>query len=343
MHCPGLPALMALTALAAGCKGRDPEPPGVGGADGDGSTTGAGWEGSATGVEERAGFGSALAFSAGSLWIGAPHGARGALYELTDVEGPALILQGDGRLGAFLSSGSGGVVVGAPLAEVGEASLLGTDGRALLQGGPSAALATIGGPEDWVAAVASGSLDANGQGADSPSRPGSLARAGAVIGLGLPLGPDSLSLSTGSRLPRPGAQDEAGFALGAGDIDGDGEIEWILGAPAGRAVQILSSDLSTIEQTLTAPEAARFGAALAVADVNGDGQLDLLVGAPGAGGWQGEARLYLGPDLDEAVRWEGAEEGEALGTAVAMDADLVGLGAPGGMGRVEVHPSPQLR
>lgn len=135
-------------------------------------------------------------------------------------------------------------------------------------------------------------------------------------------------------LKRPEARDQAGFALAAGDVDGDGHWEWIVGAPGSNKVHLVDPDSMDIKHSLSGPE-GRFGAALSVADLDGDGVHELLVGAPMAGSHaQGAAWLFALGELDDAHQeWVGQETGEQLGFALGLYAHgehgRVVLGAPG--------------
>jgi len=170
------------------------------------------------------------------------------------------------------------------------------------------------------------------------------------------------------------AGDQAGLALaGGGDVDGDGRVDLLIGAPGTDAA---GADAGTVYLLLGRPpthpwdgeiplteaevrlqgEAAMDRAGLAVAlagDVDGDGLDDLLIGAPGndeagdaagqcylvfgrEGGWPAVATLGQGD-----ASFLGEAGGDELGLALAgggdVDGDGVGdllIGAPGAAGGV---------
>jgi hypothetical protein len=102
-----------------------------------------------------------------------------------------------------------------------------------------------------------------------------------------------------------------GTSLALGDVDGDGLLDIIGGAPgaevngiasAGRAFVLLSGQpltgvlISTISlQALTPAAGASFGQAVAAADFNQDGLADVAVSAPGetVGGLANAGRVYI--------------------------------------------------
>jgi hypothetical protein len=133
---------------------------------------------------------------------------------------------------------------------------------------------------------------------------------------------------------------------GAGDVNGDGYADVLVGAPGfsdgepgeGRAFLYLGSPSglgSTPAWTAEADQAeAALGWSLAGAgDVNGDGILDVLVGAPGLGKGLpggGGVLLYLGSPsgLSAAPVWtaEAEQAGAQLGFSVAAAGDVDGDG-----------------
>jgi hypothetical protein len=86
--------------------------------------------------------------------------------------------------------------------------------------------------------------------------------------------------------------DRFGAALAAGDLDGDGDDELVIGAPGlgrggavgirgldGRKPYLITQSTSWIHQTGRSTD--QFGAALITGDFDGDGRAEIAVGAPG--------------------------------------------------------------
>jgi hypothetical protein len=127
----------------------------------------------------------------------------------------------------------------------------------------------------------------------------------------------------------------------AGDVDGDGKSELLVGLPArnGKTGEVdlrltaasggpLTLTSSTLGQGVQGDE---FGAAVVLADLNDDGCSDIIVGAPGASGGAGRVYVVLGaPDgfqkLDGKTLAGGAASGDRFGSSLAITRNLAGTG-----------------
>jgi len=143
---------------------------------------------------------------------------------------------------------------------------------------------------------------------------------------------------TGSDTERFGAS-----VGGAGDVNGDGSPDLVVGAPglapglAGRAYVFAGAGMAPAALVATIPGAAGdvLGAAVAgVGDVNGDGYDDVAVGAPGGPTTPGRAALYFGgavmdaaPDVTMSGRAPGDGFGSSLGRVRGRTSDVL-VGAP---------------
>ncbi|KAA3615155.1 MAG: hypothetical protein DWQ01_00075 [Planctomycetota bacterium] len=111
---------------------------------------------------------------------------------------------------------------------------------------------------------------------------------------------------------------------GAGDVNGDGTPDVVVGAPRGDGgpgtAWIYSGKDGEVLFELCQQEAGdRLGARVAgVGDVNGDGHSEVFIGAPGAAPQgQGKAYLYSGADGSLLHTFQGEKAGDSFGGTVA--------------------------
>ena len=135
--------------------------------------------------------------------------------------------------------------------------------------------------------------------------------------------------------------DEFGTSVsGAGDVNGDGFADFIVGAPndnpngndSGSARVFSGADGSVLYNFDGDSSDDSFGTSVSDAgDVNGDGFDDVIVGAFGdddGGDRSGSAQVFSGADGSVLYRFDGESAGEAFGISVSGAGDVNGDGIP---------------
>lgn len=279
------------------------------------------------------------------LWVG----ARSASGDVDTTSGTITDFDGDGRvdvaIGAPLTTVAGRVDAGTVSVHLGTASGLATTPSVVLEG------AEAGVYFGWSVANA-GDVDGDGF-VDLlvgvvRAQPGGVTQAGAAhVFLGGSGGPSSTPAWTVEGNVNRG---EVGHAVaGAGDVNGDGYADVLVGAPGERVVRVYygsASGLGTTPLVLRERVAGdRVGAAVAGAgDVNGDGFADVSIGAnrasPGGRALAGEVAVHLGSAgglaTTPGVVLAGVAADEGLGEQV------VGVGDVNGDGYADVLASAYL-
>lgn len=266
------------------------------------------------------------------------------------------------------ADGDGGdeAVVGAPLRDGGSGGVYLVDdpsGRVALGDAPAVSGPAGGQLGRAVAGAgdAGGGPDAAGSGETVlAGAPGARESAGAVFLLTAAAfgadgtGGDTATASSAAAATYRGASagDRAGWSLAAGDVDGDGRAEPLVGARSADggagAVYVLADageraggdgrtrSLAAAATVVAGPPGGAAGWSLAAGDVDGDGVADVLVGAPQAGAG-GAAYVVAGGDLPARAAlanatpvFEGRVAGDRAGWAVAAGCEGDGGGADEG-------------
>jgi hypothetical protein len=130
------------------------------------------------------------------------------------------------------------------------------------------------------------------------------------------------------------ANDGLGFAVAnAGDVNGDGVPDAVVGAWLGGYAVVLSGRNGSVIRTLNGDASSdRFGSSVAGAgDIDHDGYADVLVGAPlndASGSDAGEVKLFSGATGQLLASYHGTAAGGQFGLSVAGGTDLDGDGTP---------------
>lgn len=297
-------------------------------ADIDDTGTPTGSDAMVYGPKVDSGFGGVVLVAGSRVWASAPHGTSGAVFQIVDGS-LSKVASGPGRLGSSLAMGPDGLWIGAPLRDDGMGAVLDLSGTVVVPGTGSTGLAMASG-EPVLIAHGSGHSLGGGALQSATGRPSAVAQIEGAVGIAMATGETALAID-GHTLARPAPADAAGFSLTTGDLDGDGEAEWILGAPGSDTVHIVDPGTLEIRHSLTS-KIGSFGAALCAADFDGDGKDELLVGAPSAELTRGVVIAYASvlAGADPINTWTGDAVGDRLGTAVDCSPQVAALGAPGG-------------